>query len=142
MSTDLRLTEIALDCHDPERLAAFYAELLGWQELGRHQPDQEGGYVQIGPHEGAEPTLLLVQVPDPTPGKLRMHLDLSPRPGERDAQVERALSLGATRVDIGQGEQTWVVLGDPEGNEFCILRGRALPGAAPDGQEAGAAPTS
>ena len=138
MSLPLRLTEIALDCHAPERLAAFYAELLGWQELGRHQPDQEGGYVQIGPWEGAEPTMLLIQVPDPTPGKLRMHLDLSPLPGERDAQVDRALSLGATRVDIGQGEQTWVVLGDPEGNEFCILRGRALP----DTQEAEAPSTS
>ncbi len=59
-------------------------------------------------------------VPDAKAVKNRLHIDL--RPDDQAAEVERALSLGARHVDIGQGEQTWVVLADPEGNEFCILR--------------------
>lgn len=56
--------------------------------------------------------------------KNRLHLDLTPSPGERDVEVERLIGLGATRADVGQtGDESWVVLADPEGNEFCVLSG-------------------
>ncbi len=74
-------------------------------------------WLDFGP-EGRD--LLFLAVPDPKTIKNRLHLDL--RPDDQKAEVERALALGAKHVDIGQGEQTWVVLADPEGNEFCILR--------------------
>jgi hypothetical protein len=61
-------------------------------------------------------------VPEAKTHKNRLHPDF--RPDDRDAEVERLLALGARRVDIGQGEQSWVVLADPEGNEFCILSSR------------------
>ena len=67
-----------------------------------------------------EPDLLFVKVPDGKRGKNRLHLDL--RPGDQAAEVARLEGLGARRVDIGQGEQTWVVLADPEGDELCVLR--------------------
>ena len=66
------------------------------------------------------PGLLFLSVPEGKTIKNRLHLDL--RPADRDAEVARLEGLGASRVDIGQGEQTWVVLADPEGNEFCVLR--------------------
>ena len=72
------------------------------------------------PEDGVSPDLLFVKVPDGKRGKNRLHLDL--RPGDQAAEVARLEGLGARRVDIGQGEQTWVVLADPEGNEFCVLR--------------------
>jgi hypothetical protein len=61
-------------------------------------------------------------VREPKTMKNRLHLDL--RPDDRDAAVARLIELGATRADIGQGEQSWVVLRDPEGNEFCVLSSR------------------
>jgi len=68
------------------------------------------------------PGLLFARVPERKTLKNRLHLDF--RPGDRDAAVARLLSLGAAHVDIGQGEQSWVVLSDPEGNEFCVLSSR------------------
>jgi hypothetical protein len=68
------------------------------------------------------PGLLFVPVTQPKPGKNRLHLDF--RPDDRDAEVKRLVELGATRSDVGQGEQSWVVLADPEGNEFCVLGSR------------------
>jgi hypothetical protein len=68
------------------------------------------------------PGLLFVNVPEPKTVKNRLHLDF--RPEDRDGEVERLLALGAVRADIGQGDQSWVVLADPEGNEFCILSSR------------------
>ena len=65
------------------------------------------------------PDLLFLKVPEPKREKVRLHIDL--RPEDQAAEVARAEAMGATRVDIGQGEPTWVVLADPEGNEFCIL---------------------
>ena len=68
------------------------------------------------------PGLLFELVPEPKTGKNRLHLDF--RPADQDAEVQRLLGLGATRADIGQGDVSWVVLADPEGNEFCVLSGR------------------
>jgi hypothetical protein len=65
-------------------------------------------------------------LPSPRPSKStknRLHLDLSPDLGEQEAEIERILALGARRVDIGQtGAESWTVLADPEGNEFCVVR--------------------
>jgi hypothetical protein len=87
--------------------------------------------VEIGPEAGfggAAPTLVFAPVPDPTPGKPRLHVDLSPTDRDQDAELQRLLDLGATRADVGQsGEESWHVLADPEGNPFCLLRRRLDP---------------
>ncbi len=110
------LTEIVLDCSDPERLAAFWGAVLGWEVV-----DRDDGSVEIG-GLGDGPTLLLDPAPDPKLVKNRMHLDVTPT-GDQQPEVDRILDLGARLVDIGQGDVTWVVLADPEGNEFCVLSG-------------------
>jgi catechol 2,3-dioxygenase-like lactoylglutathione lyase family enzyme len=125
----LRLTEISIDCSDPGALAAFWAAALGY-----HVVRSEDGQVEIGPEERepvdlAErvrraptvPTLVFATVPEGKAVKNRLHLDLRPVGASPEAEVERLLGLGARRADIGQGEVPWVVLADPEGNEFCVL---------------------
>lgn len=74
---------------------------------------------EIQPEASRTPGLLFVAVSERKTSKNRIHLDF--RPDDRDREVDRLLSLGATRADVGQGEQSWVVLADPEGNEFCVL---------------------
>jgi hypothetical protein len=69
---------------------------------------------------------LFLAVPEPKAVKDRLHLDF--RPDDRDAEVDRLLARGATRADVGQGDETWVVLADPEGNEFCVLSSRRAAG--------------
>jgi hypothetical protein len=119
-----RFTELVVDSRDPEALAAFWSAVLGYRELSR----DEDGAIEIGPEEGfggPAPTLVFTHVADPTPGKLPWHVDLSPTDRDQDAELERLLSLGARPADVGQtGEESWHVLADPEGNEFCLLRGR------------------
>ena len=121
-----RFSELVIDCHDPEALAAFWAAVLDYRVLFR-----EDGEVEIGPEAGfggAAPTLVFGRVPDPTPGKLRLHIDVNATDRDQDAELERLLSLGATPADVGQtGEESWRVLADPEGNEFCLLRRRLDP---------------
>ncbi|WP_448615910.1 VOC family protein [Modestobacter sp. URMC 112] len=122
-----RITELALDCRDPAALAAWWAEVLGYEVVGT-----EDGVVEIGPpgqgEKGAVPTLVFAPVADPTPGKLRLHLDLNATDRGQDEELERLLALGATRADVGQtGEESWHVLADPEGNEFCLLSSRVTP---------------
>ena len=70
---------------------------------------------------------MFLPVPEPKTIKNRIHLDVSATDGDQDAEVERLLALGARRVDIGQGDVSWVVLADPEGNEFCVLEARRQP---------------
>ena len=129
-----RLTEISLDCHDPDRLAEFWTAALDWVVLER-----EPGLVEIGPARESDqarldavrtgpvpPTMFLAAVAEDKVVKNRMHLDLSPVDRSRDEEVERLLALGATHADVGQtGDESWVVLADPEGNEFCVLRSLA-----------------
>ncbi len=114
-----RLTAIVIDCSDLTRLADFWRQLLDYEETER---DEESVYLEPPGRTG--PGLLLQRVPERKTVKNRLHLDLSPRDRDQPDEVERAKALGATEVDIGQGEVSWVVLADPEGNEFCILRGR------------------
>ena len=122
-----RFSELVADCRDPETLAAFWAAVLDYRVLSR---DGDGA-VEIGPEAGfggPTPTLVFGPVPDPTPGKVRLHIDLNATDREQDAELERLLGLGATRAEVGQtGEEGWHVLADPEGNEFCLLRRRLDP---------------
>jgi hypothetical protein len=114
-----RFTELIVDCADPERLAAFWAAVLGWQPTGKY-----AGAVEIAGPPGTGPSLVFVAVPEAKTSKNRLHLDVNPVGCDQEQEVERLVGLGARRVDVGQGEQTWVVLADPEGNEFCVLRSR------------------
>ena len=121
-----RISELVLDCRDAEALARFWCEVLDWVELGR-----EEDAIEIGPREGfggAVPTMVLSPNDDPRRGKLPLHLDVNPTDRDQDAELERLLGLGAVRADVGQtGEESWYVLADPEGNEFCLLRRRIDP---------------
>jgi hypothetical protein len=68
--------------------------------------------------------LVFVAVPEKKSVKNRVHVDVNPSGVDQAEELERLLALGATRVDVGQGEVPWIVLADPEGNEFCLLRRR------------------
>jgi hypothetical protein len=108
---------VTIDCANPKRLASFWSELLDFKIT--YEDDDE---VAIEQHDEACPALLFIRVPDTKRVKNRIHLDLNP--DDQDAEVRRAKDLGAREVDIGQRDVTWVVLQDPEGNEFCILTPR------------------
>jgi catechol 2,3-dioxygenase-like lactoylglutathione lyase family enzyme len=114
-----RLTEVLIDCVDAERLAAFWCEVLGWTVVDR---DDSDGSVEIG-DGGDGVSLIFEPVPEPKTIKNRLHLDVKATDGDQAAEVERLIAFGARPVDIGQGDVSWVVLADPEGNEFCILAG-------------------
>src|SRR5512132_779752 len=119
-----RLHSVVFDAADPSALARFWATATGWPityeepaEVIVEPPEDDAGVP-------TEPGLPLVfgLVDDPKVGKNRVHLDLDSRSAAAQAElVERVRRAGATPVDIGQGAVPWVVLADPEGNEFCIL---------------------
>jgi predicted enzyme related to lactoylglutathione lyase len=131
-----RLVHLVQDAADPSALARFWAAALGW-EVASDEPEEAAvcprGFSYPGPE--ALP-LVFVPVPEPKTVKNRVHLDLaSTSDDQQRALVARLTELGARPVDIGQGEVPWVVLADPEGNEFCVLEPRpvyadALPVAA------------
>jgi predicted enzyme related to lactoylglutathione lyase len=106
-----------VDARDPSALGRWWRDALGWVVV-----DDDSDAFEIRPAEDRLPGLLFVAVSDAKTTKNRLHLDF--RPDDRDAEVERLVGLGATRADVGQGEQSWVVLADPEGNEFCVLASR------------------
>jgi catechol 2,3-dioxygenase-like lactoylglutathione lyase family enzyme len=112
---------IDIDAADPQALASFWEDALGWRRT-HDTPDEVG--LEPPEHsleDGVAPDLLFLCVPDAKSGKNRLHLDL--RPDDQAAEVTRLESLGATRADVGQASvAAWVVLRDPEGNEFCVLR--------------------
>jgi Glyoxalase-like domain len=112
----LTFESTSVDCNDAKRVGEFWAALLD-RPLQSEPEDPSFYWIDFGP-EGRD--LQFLTVPEAKQVKNRLHIDL--RPDDQEAEVRRALSLGARHVDIGQGEQTWVVLADPEGNEFCILR--------------------
>jgi predicted enzyme related to lactoylglutathione lyase len=115
-----RFTELIVDAADPEALARFWAEVLGWRRTDTY----DDGTVELADPSGSRPTLVFVPVADPKTVKNRLHIDVSPSGCDQDEELQRLLALGAHPVDIGQGPQTWIVLADPEGNEFCLLRSR------------------
>jgi predicted enzyme related to lactoylglutathione lyase len=114
----LRLHHIVIDTHDLPGLARFWTQALGWRVLSER--DQE---IVIGPAENAPVGICFMPVTDVKTVKNRVHLDLTTSVVDRDAEISRLLTLGARRVDIGQtGQESWTVLADPEGNEFCVVR--------------------
>jgi len=112
-----RFVTLALDALDPRPVADFWCAVLGWQVV---EQDEDG--VTIAAASGGGPALDVLKVPERKTVKNRLHLDLRADGGTTEAELERLLALGARRVDVGQGpDVTWVVLADPEGNEFCLL---------------------
>jgi hypothetical protein len=124
-----KFTELAIDCADPEGLARFWCSVLGYEVQ-----DEEDGVVTIGSPAVPEgksqpgpvpPMLTFARVPEGKTVKNRLHIDVNPTDGEQDDEVRRLLDLGARPAEVGQtGDESWVCLADPEGNEFCVLAGR------------------
>jgi hypothetical protein len=129
-----RFKELVLDCHHPRALAEFWCAVLDYEIT-----EEADGLVEIA---GASwtvdevrtspvvPTIVFVPVPESKTVKNRMHIDVNPIDRTQAEEVERLEGLGAKRIDIGQGDVHWVVMADPEGNEFCVLRSLA-PGEYP-----------
>jgi hypothetical protein len=110
--------QLVVDCADPAALGRWWAEVLGW-----HVEDDDEGDTWVSPAAGGVQGLLFQAVPERKTVKNRLHLDVRPSDGSDQAsELRRLLDLGATPVDIGQGDVPWHVLADPEGNEFCLLR--------------------
>jgi hypothetical protein len=123
----LRIQCLCVDTADPAGLASFWQSALGW----RRTFEQDDSVVLEPPEGSAEdgvaPDLLFLRVPEEKAGKNRLHLDL--RPQDQAAEVARLEGLGASRADVGQGgDVSWVVMADPDGNEFCVLKPLAQPG--------------
>jgi catechol 2,3-dioxygenase-like lactoylglutathione lyase family enzyme len=110
----------SITCDGTRQVGYFWSEALGWplvwdqeEETAIRAPDGTGPLITWG-----GPPLA------PKTGKNGLHLDIAPDDGDQQAEVDRLIALGATRVDIGQGDVSWVVMADPDGNEFCVLRPR------------------
>jgi catechol 2,3-dioxygenase-like lactoylglutathione lyase family enzyme len=124
-----RLTEIVVDSRDPAAQAAFWAAALGYQVVRTNEGQVEIAAAEREPRDLAEqvrqapmvPALVFVAVPAGKTAKNRLHLDVRPIGCSHEAEVQRLIALGARRADVGQGTPPWVVLADPEGNEFCVL---------------------
>jgi hypothetical protein len=129
-----RVTEINVDCADPAGLAGFWCAALGYSVL-----EATDGLVEVGPERGSDavlleavrrepvaPSIFFALVPEGKTVKNRLHLDLSPVDCTQAEEVARLELLGARRTDVGQtGAESWVVMADPEGHEFCVLRSLA-----------------
>ena len=114
-----KFTELAIDCADPDGLARFWCSVLGYEVQ-----DEDDGAITIG-SPLVPPTLTFARVPEGKTVKNRLHLDVNPTDRDQDEEVRRLLDLGARHADVGQtGDESWVCLADPEGNEFCVLAGR------------------
>jgi predicted enzyme related to lactoylglutathione lyase len=117
-----QIHHIVIDAHDLRALANFWAEALGWNVLSVRETE-----VVVGTSINAP--LGLCFMPAGATSKVsknRVHLDMTTTAEDRDAEIERLIAIGARRVDIGQtGEESWDVLADPEGNEFCVVRPKA-----------------
>jgi predicted enzyme related to lactoylglutathione lyase len=126
MAENLRLQCITVDCVNPQLLAEFWAAALDWKIT---HADEEGVVIELldsSPEVGRIPDILFYKNPDKKIVKNRLHFDL--RPQDQSAEVARLEALGAKQVEIGQvnePEATWIVMADPEGNEFCVLRALA-----------------
>ena len=123
-----KCTELAIDCADPHALARFWCSVLDYevqeeddQLVTIRSPLVPEGRNRPGP---VPPTLTFARVPEGKTIKNRLHLDVNATDREQHEEVRRLLDLGARHADVGQGDGSWVVLADPEGNEFCVLAGR------------------
>jgi hypothetical protein len=122
-----RLTEVIIDCHNLEVMSDFWCRALNYERV--HSGD---GWIAIraaGPElteamlmeSTQSPALAFVLVNDEKIVKNRVHIDVTPIDRSQDDEVGRLVSLGAKRIDIGQSGTSWVVMADPEGNEFCVM---------------------
>jgi predicted enzyme related to lactoylglutathione lyase len=112
-----RIVNLCFDANDPLRLATFWASALGWQIY-----DETTTEIGVLPTDGTRFILVFVPVPERKTAKNPIHLDLVSESVEHQQQIaDRLIALGGRPVDIGQGDVPWVVLADPEGNEFCVV---------------------
>jgi catechol 2,3-dioxygenase-like lactoylglutathione lyase family enzyme len=123
-----RLTEVIIDCHDLARSSNFWCNALGYEQVGAGD-----GWVSVR-DPGVEltdemlsdapqsPALAFVLVPEEKILKNRVHIDLTPIDCSQEEEVQRLVELGAHRIDIGQLGTSWIVMADPEGNEFCVMQ--------------------
>ena len=118
----LRWQSVCIDAHDGAAQARFWAEVLGWRITFEDADEVVLEPPAGSPEDGVAPDLLFLTVPEDKTVKNRLHIDL--RPDDQESEVERLVDMGARPVDIGQGDVSWVVLADPEGNEFCVLASR------------------
>jgi hypothetical protein len=128
----VRWYTVVVDCHDAASQARWWANVLDWKIA--YEDDDEVVIVppvafdesREIPREERGAGLVFVPVPEEKQVKNRLHLDLAPGPDDdQSAEVDRLLALGAARTDVGQpADATFVVLADPEGNEFCVLSPR------------------
>lgn len=121
----VRIAVVAIDARDPGRVAEFWAAALDWEAW----PDLDEGVVSLAPPGSTDssgiggPSIDILPVSEGKTVKNRLHLDLRADCTTQAEEVDRLLALGATRVDVGQDpDVSWVVLADPEGNEFCVLQ--------------------
>ena len=130
----LRWYSVVVDCHDVAAQAHWWADVLDWHTI--FEADDEVAIVprhvteeslRTTPWEQVGPGLVFVPVPEDKNVKNRLHIDLAPQlDDDQGAMVKSLIAVGASRVDVGQGDEvSWVVLADPEGNEFCVLSSRA-----------------
>ena len=114
----LEWEQVVVAASDPVALGRWWCEALRWVVV-----NDDPVVFEIRPQPDRLPGLLFLGVDEPKQEQNRLHLDL--RPDDQVAEVERFIALGASRVDVGQGDVSWEVLADPEGNEFCILEALA-----------------
>ena len=118
---NLRIQAVSVDSTDPKVPADFWEKALGWRRTFEAEDEIVLEPPAGSPEDGISPDLLFVKVPEHKELKNRLHLDL--RPEDQAVEVQRLEALGAARVSVGQGDDvTWVVMADPDGNEFCVLR--------------------
>jgi glyoxalase superfamily protein len=107
-----------IDCLDLDKMSSFWSQALDFEHV---YTGPSGGYL-LAAKDGSPHRLALLPCPETKSSKNRLHLDL--RPDDQQVEVERLEQLGARKIDIGQRDVSWVVMGDPEGNEFCVLAAR------------------
>jgi predicted enzyme related to lactoylglutathione lyase len=119
----MKIQCITIDCSEPRALAKFWSEVLNWKVTYDSESEVVLELHDGGPAVGLIPDLLFIKNADIKSVKNRLHLDL--RPANQEVEVKRLEALGAKQIEIGQSEDhetTWIVMADPEGNEFCVLK--------------------
>jgi catechol-2,3-dioxygenase len=118
-----RFTELVIDAHDIRAQARWWADVLGYTVTS-----EDADAVEISPPDDRTPRLVFARVPEDKTVKNRIHIDVNATDRDQEAEVQRLVTMGARHIDVGQRpEHSWVVLADPEGNEFCVLRSRVEP---------------
>ena len=112
---------MTFDCHNPLLLAEFWSAVLEYET--ENWPVIDGATSK--PRDGGVPHIAFIKAPEAKTAKNRLHLDIQPVDGAMESEVERLVELGATRIDVfNDPSETWTVMNDPEGNEFCVLKPR------------------